>query len=141
GWRVTFSCCDEKACLLRLVHYPGPPKTLCNVEIVPKCVYSRDLVLQSPQSGVHERRSGSSRKFLKAFTLDQIKMKINNLKNENRDLEKNIASWEEKAREAKKQAETKREHKRSLAGVRILKLNSFLCLNCVLRAEIKVIKY
>ncbi|XP_059011520.1 uncharacterized protein LOC131820054 [Mustela lutreola] len=59
-------------------------------------------------------------------TLDQIKMKINNLKNENRDLEKNIASWEEKAREAKKQAETKREHKRSLAGVRKLKAQDAL---------------
>ena len=34
--------------------------------------------------------------FLLSVTLDQIKMKINNLKNENRDLEKNIASWEEK---------------------------------------------
>ncbi|XP_044098690.1 transport and Golgi organization protein 1 homolog isoform X2 [Neovison vison] len=51
-------------------------------------------------------------------TLDQIKMKMNDLKNENRDLEKNIASWEEKAREAKKQAETKREHKCSLARAR-----------------------
>ena len=38
----------KKACLIGCVHYPGPPETLCNVEIVPKCVYSRDLVLQSP---------------------------------------------------------------------------------------------
>ncbi|XP_044925324.1 myosin-6-like isoform X3 [Mustela putorius furo] len=47
-------------------------------------------------------------------------MKINDLKNENRDLEKNIA------REAKKQAETKREYKRSLAGVRKLKAQDAL---------------
>ena len=46
----------KKACLIGCVHYPGPPETLCNVEIVPKCVYSRDLVLQSPQLGVRESR-------------------------------------------------------------------------------------
>ena len=33
---------------------------------------------------------------LLSVTLDQIKMKIDDLKKENRDLEKNIASWEEK---------------------------------------------
>ncbi|XP_045848909.1 transport and Golgi organization protein 1 homolog [Meles meles] len=58
-------------------------------------------------------------------TLDQIKKKIDDLKKENRDLEKNIASWEEKIREAKKQAETKREQreKLSLAEVNKLKEN------------------
>ncbi|XP_045848678.1 transport and Golgi organization protein 1 homolog isoform X1 [Meles meles] len=57
-------------------------------------------------------------------TLDQIKKKIDDFKKENRDLEKKIASWEEKvrkAKEAKKQAETKREHKLSLAEVHKLK--------------------
>ncbi|XP_045848911.1 transport and Golgi organization protein 1 homolog [Meles meles] len=58
-------------------------------------------------------------------TLDQIKKKIDDLKKENRDLEKNIASWEEKIREAKKQAEMKREQreKLSLAEVNKLKEN------------------
>ncbi|VCW66979.1 unnamed protein product [Gulo gulo] len=112
----------KKACPLMCVRYPGPPESLCNVEIVPKCVYSKDLVLQGPQPGVHERRSLSSRKSLKAFTLDQIKKKIDDFKKENGDLEKKLASWEEKIREAKKQAETKREHKVSLAEVHKLKV-------------------
>ena len=34
--------------------------------------------------------------FLLSDTLDQIKKKIDDLKKENRDLEKNIVSWEEK---------------------------------------------
>ncbi|XP_045848675.1 transport and Golgi organization protein 1 homolog isoform X2 [Meles meles] len=57
-------------------------------------------------------------------TLDQIKKKIDDFKKENRDLEKKIACWEEKvrkAKEAKKQSETKREHKLSLAEVHKLK--------------------
>ncbi|XP_032698589.1 transport and Golgi organization protein 1 homolog [Lontra canadensis] len=49
--------------------------------------------------------------FLLSVTLDQIQMKIDDLKKENRDLEKTII------REAKKQAEMKREHKLSLAEV------------------------
>ncbi|XP_032692047.1 transport and Golgi organization protein 1 homolog [Lontra canadensis] len=59
-------------------------------------------------------------------TLDQIKKKIDDFKKENRNLEKNLASWEEKIREAKKQAETKREHKVSLAEVHKLKQNQVL---------------
>ncbi|XP_047570274.1 transport and Golgi organization protein 1 homolog isoform X6 [Lutra lutra] len=54
-------------------------------------------------------------------TLEQIKMKINDLKKENSVLEENIASCEEKVREAKKQGETKRKHKLSLAQVHKLK--------------------
>ncbi|XP_047570273.1 transport and Golgi organization protein 1 homolog isoform X5 [Lutra lutra] len=56
-------------------------------------------------------------------TLEQIKMKINDLKKENSVLEENIASCEEKVREAKKQGETKRKHKLSLAQVHKLKEN------------------
>ncbi|XP_032184514.1 transport and Golgi organization protein 1 homolog, partial [Mustela erminea] len=66
-------------------------------------------------------------------TLDQIKRNIVELKKENKYLDTNIASWEEKIREAKKEAQRKREHKVSLAeinecNVRILSLPK-LCSN------------
>ncbi|XP_032706748.1 transport and Golgi organization protein 1 homolog [Lontra canadensis] len=53
--------------------------------------------------------------FLLSVTLEQIRMKIDHLKKENKDLEKNIV------REAKKQGETKRKHELSLAQVHKLK--------------------
>ncbi|XP_032183379.1 transport and Golgi organization protein 1 homolog isoform X1 [Mustela erminea] len=58
-------------------------------------------------------------------TLDQIKMNIVELKKENKYLGTNIASWEEKIREAKK-AQRKRAHKVSLAEINECKVQDEL---------------
>ncbi|XP_044088833.1 protein WEAK CHLOROPLAST MOVEMENT UNDER BLUE LIGHT-like 1 [Neovison vison] len=57
------------------------------------------------------------------FPLDQIKRNINEVQRENKDLEKTIASWEEKIREAKKEAQRKRQHKVSLGEINKWKEN------------------
>ncbi|XP_044927843.1 transport and Golgi organization protein 1 homolog isoform X1 [Mustela putorius furo] len=56
-------------------------------------------------------------------TLDQIKRKIVELKKENKYLDTNIASWEEKIREAKQESHRKRAHKVSLAEINECKEN------------------